>query len=132
MRRWGWLLIGLVLAGCGPHGKPGAAGASQILGLPYTQARRLLLGQGYRAAHFGLSDTPRRRSEMCDDIAGARCRTYWETWDCPGAGACEFDFIRISDHQVLRVITDGEFPPSVGDARWATEAELKVRNITNR
>ena len=132
MRSWAWLSIAIMLAGCHPLHKSVVAQPGQVLGLPYGQARRILLAQGYRTANFGPSATQRRRSEMCDDLTGQRCRTYLETWDCQGISACEFDFVRIGDRQVLRVITDGEFPPSVGEARWADSQDLAARNITNR
>ena len=132
MRRWAALSVAIMLAGCHPLHKPSVAQPGQILGLHYIQARRILLAQGYRTANFGPSETRRRRSEMCDDLSGVRCRTYLETWDCQAISACEFDFVRVSDHQVLQVITDGEFPPSVGDARWANSQDLAIRNITNR
>lgn len=132
MRRWAGLSIAILLAGCHPLHKPAVATPGQVLGLPYAQARRILLAQGYRTANFGPSPAHRQRSEMCEDLRGERCRTYLETWDCQGVSACEFDFVRAADHQVLRVISDGEFPPSVGDARWATAEDLAARNITNR
>jgi hypothetical protein len=132
MRRWAALSITMMLAGCHPLHKSVVAQPGQVLGLSYIQARRILLAQGYRTANFGPSETHRRRSEMCDTLNGERCRTYLETWDCQGISACEFDFVRANDRQVLRVITDGEFPPSVNEARWANSQDLAMRNITNR
>jgi hypothetical protein len=132
MRGWGWLGLGLLLTGCHPHPKLTDAWPKQVLGSPYTQARRILMSQGFKTAHYGASDTLRKRAEMCDDIQGYRCRAYQETWDCQGPGACEFDFIRVVDRRVLMLTTDGEFPPSVNDAHWADDAAIKARNITNR
>ncbi len=88
------------------------------MGIPYIQARRVLIGQDYKTAQFGPSDVLRRRSELCDDLLGERCRTYPETWDCPSKGDCEFDFVRAADHRILRVITQGDLPPSVWELRW--------------
>ena len=132
MRRCAALSIAIMLAGCHPLHKSVVAQPGQLLGLPYGQARRILLAQGYRTANFGSSEIRRRRSEMCDDLKGERCRAYLETWDCQAISTCEFDFVRIADHQVLRVITDGEIPPSISEVRWANSQDLAARNITNR
>lgn len=132
MKHWAALGLGLLLSGCHPHPKPSDAVPKAVLGTPYSQARRILLSQGYKTALFAPSDALRRRSEICDDLEGYRCRTYPETWDCHGQGECEFDFIRAADHRVLRLTTDGQLPPSVTDAQWADEAAVTARNITNR
>jgi hypothetical protein len=132
MKRFGVLAIGLALAGCHPQAKLSGDPTKTVLGTSYVQARRLLLSQGYKTAQFGPSDILRRRSEICEDLEGQRCRTYPETWDCPSKGDCEFDLIRAADHQVLILTTQGDLPPSVWAARWATSAEIKVRAISNQ
>jgi hypothetical protein len=130
--RWvGLLAIGLLLVGCHPRPKITDAVPKSVLGIPYTQARRALLSQGYKAAQFGPSDAFRRRSEICDDLAGLRCRTYLETWDCKSPGDCEFDFVRAADHRVLLVTTQGDLPPSVWDLRWANADDVAARKISN-
>lgn len=132
MRGFGILAIGLVLASCHPRPKITDAVPKTVLGVPYSQARRILLSQGYKPAQFGPSDILRRRSEICDDLAGQRCRTYQEAWDCPSQGDCEFDLIRAADHRVLLVTTQGDLPPSIWALRWATPEEIKARAISNR
>jgi hypothetical protein len=131
MKGFAVLVIGLVLAGCHPRPKLTDAPPKAVLGVPYVQARRMLLSQGYKTAQFGPSDILRRRSEICEDLEGQRCRTYSETWDCPSKGDCEFDLIRAADHRVLLLVTQGDLPPSVWAARWATPEEIKARAISN-